>query len=424
MPAPIRPSPWALLLLLLSPLASAFYLPGVAPTSYQIGDKVPLHVNRLTPADSDQSPNVQSVFAYDYYHPEFHFCTPEGGPQSVSESLGSILFGDRIFTSAFELKMGEDEMCKAVCDGVYFEGADAKQVNLRILQNYNLNWLIDGLPAGQLKEETNTGERFESPGFPLGGVDERDGTAVLNTHYDIIVDYHEAGKGQYRVVGVIVEPSSRGNANRNGATVDCGDSSVPLKLSETARTRALWTYSVHWKSSPTPFATRWDKLLHVYDPKIHWFSLINSAVIVCFLVGMVSTILLRTLRKDISRYNRLDSVALEDFGGTSVMDDGVQEDSGWKLVHGDVFRAPRYPLPLSVMLGNGAQLFMMTGMTIGKNQPLYFGGTLLTVLSICSVWLPFPVEPGVSRHRHGLVLHRVWIRWWVRICPRVQILPR
>ena len=363
------PSPWALCLPLatLLPAASAFYLPGVAPTSYKFGDKVPLNVNRLTPADSEQSPNVQSVFAYDYYHSEFHFCQPDGGPQSVSESLGSILFGDRIFTSPFELKMGVDEQCKAVCAPVAFEGADAKLVNLRILQNYNLNWLIDGLPAGQLKEETNTGERFESPGFPLGSVDEADGTALLNTHYDIIVDYHQAAKGQFRVVGVIVEPTSRGNAKyEDGSVVSCGDTSVPMRLSETARTRVLYTYSIKWNSSPTSFATRWDKLLHVYDPKIHWFSLINSAVIVCFLVGMVSTILVRLLRKDIARYNRLDQLPLEDFGGTGVMDDGVQEDSGWKLVHGDVFRPPKYPLPLSILVGNGAQLLMMAAMTIGS----------------------------------------------------------
>jgi len=46
------------------------------------------------------------------------------------------------------------------------------------------------------------------------------------------------------------------------------------------------------------------------------------------------------------------------------VEDGIQEDSGWKLVHGDVFRTPKYPLLLSVFLGNGAQLFVMTGITI------------------------------------------------------------
>ncbi|KIW05443.1 uncharacterized protein PV09_03332 [Verruconis gallopava] len=393
----------------LLPSASSFYLPGVAPTSYKIGDSVPLHVNRLTPADSEQSPNVQSVFAYDYYHPEFHFCRPDGGPQAVSESLGSIIFGDRIFTSPFELKMGIDEDCKAVCAPVVFEGSDAKLVNLRVLQNYNLNWLIDGLPAGQIKEETNTGERFESPGFPLGSVDEVDGTALLNNHYNILVDYHEAGAGQFRVVGVIVDPSSRGNSKfEDGKAVSCGDTSVPMKLSETARTRVLFTYSVKWNLSPTSFATRWDKLLHVYDPKIHWFSLINSAVIVLFLVGMVSTILLRLLRKDIARYNRLDQLPLDDFGGTGIMDDGVQEDSGWKLVHGDVFRPPKYPLPLSVMVGNGAQLLMMSAMTIafalfGFLSPSNRGslGTVMILLYTVFGFVGGYVSARVYKFFHG-----------------------
>jgi len=41
----------------------------------------------------------------------------------------------------------------------------------------------------------------------------------------------------------------------------------------------------------------------------------------------------------------------------------VQEDSGWKLVHGDVFRPPKHTLLLSVLLGSGSQLFMMVGAT-------------------------------------------------------------
>lgn len=45
------------------------------------------------------------------------------------------------------------------------------------------------------------------------------------------------------------------------------------------------------------------------------------------------------------------------------MQEDVQEDSGWKLVHGDVFRPPKHTLLLSVLLGSGSQLFMMVGAT-------------------------------------------------------------
>jgi hypothetical protein len=40
----------------------------------------------------------------DYYHPQFHFCEPLGGPAKQPESLGSILFGDRIFNSPYDVR--------------------------------------------------------------------------------------------------------------------------------------------------------------------------------------------------------------------------------------------------------------------------------------------------------------------------------
>ena len=40
----------------------------------------------------------------DYYHPQFHFCEPPGGPRKQPESLGSILFGDRIFNSPYDVR--------------------------------------------------------------------------------------------------------------------------------------------------------------------------------------------------------------------------------------------------------------------------------------------------------------------------------
>ncbi|KAJ5087071.1 hypothetical protein NUU61_008378 [Penicillium alfredii] len=346
-------------------LSAAFYLPGVAPTSYDEGQPVPLYVNHLTPGLS-RDDQLHSVFAYDYYHPAFHFCEPKDGAKDVRESLGSILFGDRIRTSPFELNMAKNETCKSTCSAVTFDARSAKFTNRRIAQGYNINWLVDGLPAAQLNFDRVTNTNFYNPGFYLGDLDES-GQPFLNNHFDIVIDYHRvSASGQYRVVGVLVQPESRADSRAVGdAPPDCGTPGNALKLTEDGDTAVSWTYSVYWRESNTAWATRWDKYLHVYDPKIHWFSLINSAVFVVFLVGMVSVILVRALRKDIARYNRLDSMNLEDLDGTSAaVEDGIQEDSGWKLVHGDVFRCPKSPMLLSVMVGNGAQLFMMTGVTV------------------------------------------------------------
>jgi len=353
------------LLLLAARPSSAFYLPGVAPTSYQPHDKVPLYVNHLTPALSEYDAQLHSTFSFDYYHPAFGFCQPDGGPQQVSESLGSILFGDRILTSPFELHMAQDETCKALCEEKKFAERSSKFVNKRIWQGYNLNWLIDGLPAAERRADSETNAEFYSPGFALGTIAEAQ--PQFHNHYDITIEYHRTGRGtEMRVVGVIVEPSSRRNSRNLGdGKADCGSPDVPLVLNEDGETSVTFTYGVQWRESPTAWATRWDKYLHVFDPKVHWFSLITSAITVVFLSGVVGMILLRALKKDITRYNRLDSFNLDDLSGTSAnMEDGVLEDSGWKLVHGDVFRSPKYPLLLSVFLGNGAQLFVMTGITI------------------------------------------------------------
>ena len=41
--------------------------------------------------------------------------------------------------------------------------------------------------------------------------------------------------------------------------------------------------------------------------------------------------------------------------------DELAEETGWKLVHGDVFRPPQFmPMLLSVFVGSGNQLLLMT----------------------------------------------------------------
>ncbi|KAI8179707.1 Transmembrane 9 superfamily member 1 [Colletotrichum sp. SAR 10_76] len=348
-------------LLAIPQLASAFYLPGVAPTSYKKGDVVPLYVNSIKPVAAPSDSRLHSIVSYDYYHPGFKFCEPSPAPEYVSESLGSILFGDRIMTSPFELRMKNDEVCKPLCIQKYPPAA-VGFVRRRIEQGYSLNWLVDGLPAGQEIYDDFTNTTFYNPGFLMGGADEQ-GNIIFNNHYDINIEYHPVNgdETQLRVVGVVVEPSSRAYPG----LLDCNNQMEPIIFNEDSGEKEVkFSYSVYWKESKTAWATRWDKYLHVFDPKIHWFWLIDTAIIVIILILTVMSILVRALKKDIARYNRLDQINLDDLSGTSVIEDGVQEDSGWKLVHGDVFRNPSHPLLLSVLLGNGVQLFVMAGFTI------------------------------------------------------------
>ena len=50
------------------------------------------------------------------------------------------------------------------------------------------------------------------------------------------------------------------------------------------------------------------------------------------------------------------------------LQEDTMEETGWKLVHGDVFRPPKHKQLLSALLGAGVQIFFMSMITIGKTK--------------------------------------------------------
>lgn len=49
---------------------------------------------------------------------------------------------------------------------------------------------------------------------------------------------------------------------------------------------------------------------HAVPDRVHWFSIVNSILIVVFLAFMVAMILVRTLNKDISKYNKVATACI------------------------------------------------------------------------------------------------------------------
>ena len=77
--------------------------------------------------------------------------------------------------------------CKTLCTNSV-PAEDAKFINDRIKEDYALNWLIDGLPAAEMKEDTNSGEIFFDVGFNLGNDDDNfSENPALNNHYDVYI---------------------------------------------------------------------------------------------------------------------------------------------------------------------------------------------------------------------------------------------
>jgi transmembrane 9 superfamily protein 2/4 len=88
----------------------------------------------------------------------------------------------------------------------------------------------------------------------------------------------------------------------------CEANTEPIMFeSSTTDVEIPFTYSVKFtRNNDVRWASRWDYILKsLPQTRIQWFSILNSLVIVLFLSGMIAMILLRTLYKDIARYNQI-----------------------------------------------------------------------------------------------------------------------
>eukprot|EP00002_Diphylleia_rotans_P032695 TRINITY_DN6881_c0_g2_i1.p1 TRINITY_DN6881_c0_g2~~TRINITY_DN6881_c0_g2_i1.p1 ORF type:complete len:640 (-),score=131.97 TRINITY_DN6881_c0_g2_i1:295-2214(-) len=355
---------------------AAFYLPGVAPIDYPDGAKVELKVNKLS--------SVVTQLPYEYY--SLPFCKPKQ-IVSTAENLGEVLTGDRIENSKYEIFMKVKEQCKVLCTRTYDKN-EAKAFVKMIEDEYRVNWILDNLPAAtpHLLQDKETGEVVKSYelGFPLGmkayvgaGKSKRK-MHFLNNHATVTVYYHSEENEQVpgsRVVGFEVQARSvQHRLTQNAIRPDtCNNIKSAPMMSIDAPTSVTWTYDVIWEPSEIRWAYRWDVYLLMTDGQIHWFSVINSLMIVLFLSGMVAMIMMRTVHQDFARYNQAES------------SDEAHEEYGWKLVHGDVFRPPAHPLFLSASVGFGVQLLAMSFASmafalLGFLSPANRGGLLTAVI--------------------------------------------
>ena len=129
---------------------------------------------------------------------------------------------------------------------------------------------------------------------------------------------------------------------------------IPGDYGQQTELNVKYTYSIKYvENNDIKWASRWDYILRsMPHAKIQWFSILNSVIIVLFLSGMVAMILLRTIHKDLAKYNNVSN------------GDEVEEEDGWKLVHGDVFRPPKFGLFLTTLVGSGVQIAMMSLLTL------------------------------------------------------------
>ncbi|XP_011182989.1 transmembrane 9 superfamily member 3 [Zeugodacus cucurbitae] len=267
---------------------------------YNDREEVVLWMNTVGPYH-----NRQETYAYF----SLPFCS--GAKQSIShyhETLSEALQGVELEFSGYEIDFKVDVSETVICM-IDLTIDKVKAFTYAVKNQYWYQMYIDGLPIwGEVGKKDDEEEKY-----------------YIFTHKRFEIGYN----GQ-QIVDITLHNEK--------------------KELLTPGAKIKFSYEVNWKQSSVEFKNRFDKYL---DPKffqhrIHWFSIFNSFMMVIFLVGLVSMILMRTLRKDFARYSKDEEI--------DDMERDLGDEYGWKQVHGDVFRTPPHALVFSAIIGAGCQL--------------------------------------------------------------------
>ncbi|OJJ40230.1 hypothetical protein ASPWEDRAFT_102181 [Aspergillus wentii DTO 134E9] len=441
----LRPSQWTLWLLFVS-CSCAFYIPGYSVKRYNDGESIPLLVNKIF---SDHTQLQYAYFDLPFVCPpsgKTHGGSPFGSGQSISLNLGEILRGDRIMTSDFELSMGKNVECQALCTQEVGR-KDVKWGRQLIKQGYVAEWIADNLPGATRFVTVDRSRTYYASGFKLGYQEfsPADGKSrfFINNHFTIVIRWRPVPEGGKVVVGFEVYPKSikASDHEANGCPKQVheahdglelyiapntsrlrqkypGSSYIPEdddEIDDGATLQIPYTYSIYFREeNNVDWSNRWSLYFSNQDEgsTAHWLAILNSLTISGALGVAVYVIWSRTVQGDIkgrgdgamdegqiklrakSKSRDRKTSKGDDKKGEGVLDQGsdVERDadlseeeetgedvSGWKLLHGDVFRVPEYSGLLAPLVGSGMQLlFMVSGLLLlsclGVLNPSFRGG--------------------------------------------------
>ncbi|KAM3702975.1 hypothetical protein ACJW31_04G063000 [Castanea mollissima] len=304
---------------------------------YKEGEAVPLYANKVGPFHNPSE-------TYRYF--DLPFCSPENVKEK-KEALGEVLNGDRLVSAPYKLDFRIEKDSELVCKKTLSK-EEVARFRDAVNKDYYFQMYYDDLPLwgfiGKVEKE---------------GRDPSDYRYSLYKHIQFNIFYNKD-----RVIEINVQTDARNvvdltDENKDSVDVD-------------------FLYTVKWKETSVPYEKRMDKYSQSsslpHHLEIHWFSIINSCVTVLLLTGFLATILMRVLKNDFVKYAH-DEETAED-----------QEETGWKYIHGDVFRYPKYKSIFAAALGSGTQLFTLTVFIfilalVGVFYP-YNRGALFTALVV------------------------------------------
>jgi len=352
---------------------SQILFPGVSPEEYLLNDQVWIYAD-LVDSKKTQVP-------YEFY--DLPGCPQQLDSASMKrrrerKNLGSRLQGHDMKPAPFNLFTQKNKPCTPMCH-VKLEGKKLLWMRKLIDRQYRVQLQLDGLPVLMRSSELNYAVRgypvgFKGPSSKLSAGLKEKGDVFLYNHLKFMITYHEDPEmfNGVRITGFDVHPVSITHTISKSASAvsettsdittcsgmdveNRAGSYLSLSKKSAGSLDVIYSYDVSWvESDNLLWADRWDVyLVGAPDDDIHYYSIVNSLMIVLFMTGAIATIMIRTLRKDIAGYNELQTL------------EEAQEETGWKLVHGDVFRPPQFsPMLLSVLVGTGAQIGLAFGLAM------------------------------------------------------------
>ncbi|GMH26821.1 hypothetical protein Nepgr_028664 [Nepenthes gracilis] len=277
---------------------------------YKSGDLVPLYANKVGPFHNPSE-------TYQYF--DLPFCSP-ALVKEKKEALGEVLNGDRLVSALYKLDFLVDKDSEVVCNKTLTKEQVA-QFRTAVDKDYYFQMYYDDLPLWGFLGKVDKEENADPSQYKY----------YLFRHINFEILYNKD-----RVIEI--------NAQ--------SDPNALLDLTEGVDVDVEFLYSVKWKETDKSFEKRMEKYSQSsslpHQLQIHWFSIINSCVTVLLLTGFLATILMRVLKNDFVKYTH-DEENTDD-----------EEETGWKYIHGDVFRFPKHNSLLAAALGSGTQLFIIT----------------------------------------------------------------
>eukprot|EP00559_Dactyliosolen_fragilissimus_P006143 CAMPEP_0184870438 /NCGR_PEP_ID=MMETSP0580-20130426/37454_1 /TAXON_ID=1118495 /ORGANISM="Dactyliosolen fragilissimus" /LENGTH=611 /DNA_ID=CAMNT_0027372495 /DNA_START=273 /DNA_END=2105 /DNA_ORIENTATION=- len=369
--------------------ASKWLFPGISPEEYELEEEIPVFVELVD--------SMKTRVPYNYYNLPVCQRTKNASTMITKKNkekrknLGQNLMGMKTEIVDYEIHAGRSTGCQTLCI-VEIPPTPLKFLRKLVKQQYRVHLTLDHLPILMRSAKMNYAIR----GYPLGFVvppgmaeepNRMEETYYLYNHLRFSIYYTMVEDGfeldsDGKVEGIINDNMNVIGDNRSiritafdvfpvsvnhelpvgeddqvmkdtvlatcdpskGPVLNDIHTYLPLETGSAGDPLVVtYSYEVAWFQSDVKWADRWDiYLMESPDNEIHYFSIVNSLMFTTFLISIVAVIMVRALRRDLAEQSDLEEL--------------TTEESGWKLLHGDVFRPPNHRLILSVVIGTGCQI--------------------------------------------------------------------